>query len=72
MITLTADERRKFSLYLRQSASINAEMLKQLGKLSFGNEAMDKVLKRDIAASLIVADGLDSMEEVTIEGLKTQ
>ena len=65
MITLTAEERRKFSAWLRQDADSNEKLIIQMRGLSYAG-AIVEVKMREITAAIVVADGLDSTEEVTI------
>lgn len=65
MITLTADERRKFSLWLRQDADSNQQLIEQMENLPH-LAAVIEFKKREIAAAIIVAVGLDATEELTL------
>jgi len=65
VITLTQDERNKFSAWLRQEAESYRDILVQLEKLS-GVDPIVKQKKQYVVACIIVANTLDSIEEETI------
>ncbi len=69
MINLTQQERDKFVVYLRQEAESDRVMLEQLGKIMSGPpaEALARKMKMRMAAYLIIAADLASIETETIQ-----
>ena len=66
MITLTAEERRKFSEWLKQEARCNKRLIEQLGISRFDDQVVVKAMRNDIVAFMYVAAILDNTEDVTI------
>lgn len=67
IVSLTQAERDKFVTWLKHEAETDRGMIEQFSKLPTGNPLENK-MKRDMAAKIIVAGILDSIEEMTIGG----
>lgn len=68
-VTLTADQRMLFARWLRQEVAITAEIADQLSNLTGQLGAHTARIKRmEVAAMLIVAKALTSIEDVAIGG----
>jgi hypothetical protein len=67
MVVLTQADRDKFSAWLKQDVESNREIIIELQKLPYA-EAVVKQKKQQMAACIIVANLLDSIEDQIVSG----
>lgn len=68
MVVLTNEERAKFIAWLKQDAESDRLIIGQMEKMQGLGDLMTKRAKQRLAAKLIVAELLETIEEQTISG----